>query len=218
MTKRILSILLFSLFLMTASAFAQNDIALSIGGAFTPDSTANNKTLLTCVILPNCNTSTIKTSSSTAYEATLGLRLISVKTASISLEVPLMGVPARGVSSSTGTVPVPRDFSSVFFTPSVRFRVLPNAGISPFVSVGAGFVHYRDSKMLTNFFPNPFSTGTNAGAFQVGGGVDLKTPVPHLGLRGEVREFLTGRPNFGVNFASGHQQNLFVGGGVVLRF
>ncbi len=211
MTRRIVAVLFFSLFLTSASAFAQNDLALSIGGTFTPDSNAS------CIIvLPSCQT-TVKTSSRTSYEAALSLRIVGVRSASLSLEVPVMGIPARDVRSTSG-LPVPRDFSSVFFTPSIRFRVLPSAGISPFLSVGAGFVHYRQSKQLTNFALNPNSLGNNAGAFQVGGGVDLKTPLPHVGLRAEVREFLTGRPNFGVNFASGRQQNLFVGGGIVLRF
>jgi hypothetical protein len=216
MTRRILSLLLFSLFLMSASAFAQNDLALSIGGTFTPDATATGNLATNCALNP-ANCSTIKTSSKTSYEATLSLRLIGAKAASISLELPLMGVPARTVSSSTTTLPVPRDFSSFFFTPSIRFRVLSTAGISPFVSVGGGFAHFGESKLLTNFTTSVLSTGTNTTAFQVGGGVDLKTPIPHLGFRGEVREFLTGHPTSGVSFSS-RQQNLFVGGGVVLRF
>jgi hypothetical protein len=212
MTRRIVAILFFSLFLLSSRASAQNDLALSVGGNFTPDSNA-------CILpLPNCNQTTIKAPSRTAYEATLSLRILGARGASLSLEVPVMGIPARGVRSTTAGIPVPRDFSSVFLTPSVRLRVLSLAGISPFVSAGVGFAHYRQSKTLTNSAPNPNPLGTNAGAFQVGGGVDLKTPLPHVALRAEVRDFVTGRPSFGLNFASGHQENLFLGGGIVLRF
>lgn len=218
MTRRILAALFFCLFFAVSGAFAQADLAVSVGGAFTPDSSATSKIPFPCILtLPNCNQTTVKTHSRTAYEATLGLHLIGIKAASLSLEFPVMGIPARTVQS-TGIISVPRSFSSVFVTPSVRLRLLSGAAISPFVSGGAGFVHFRESKTLTSLLPNPFSTGTNASAFQVGGGVDIKTPVPHLGLRGEVRDYITGRPNFNVNFASGRQQNLFVGGGIVLHF
>jgi hypothetical protein len=56
-------------------------------------------------------------------------------------------------------------------------------------------------------------SGNTTGAFQVGGGVDVSTPIPLIGLRAEVREFYTGQPDFSTT-----QQNLFVGGGIVLKF
>jgi len=77
--------------------------------------------------------------------------------------------------------------------------------LSPFLSVGGGLAH--------------FSTGTNVGgssttgASQVGGGVDVNTPIPLIGLRAEVGEFYTGTPNFSTT-----QHNVFVGGGIVFKF
>src|SRR5260370_3516877 len=168
---------------MSASAFAQNDLSLPCRGTFTTERTSTGNIAPNCALNP-ANCTTIKTSSKTSYEATLSLRLIGAKAASISLELPLMGVPARTVSSSTTTLPVPRDFSSFFFTPSIRFRVLSTAGISPFVSVGGGFAHFGESKLLTNLATSVLSTGTNTTAFQFGGGADLKSPIPHLRFRG----------------------------------
>lgn len=39
------------------------------------------------------------------------------------------------------------------------------------------------------------------------------TSTPHIGLRGEVREFFTGEPDFPTS-----RHNILVGGGFVLRF
>jgi len=59
------------------------------------------------------------------------------------------------------------------------------------------------------------------GAFQFGGGLDFKTPLPHIGLRAEVRDFWAR----GINESGGiaqvspeRQHNLFAGGGIVIKF
>jgi hypothetical protein len=54
-------------------------------------------------------------------------------------------------------------------------------------------------------------------AFQAGGGLDLKTPIPVLGLRLEVRDLVTGLPDADLTSDVSHH-NLFAGGGVVFRF
>ena len=41
----------------------------------------------------------------------------------------------------------------------------------------------------------------------------MRTPIEFIGLRGEVREFYAGTPNFSTT-----QHNVFVGGGIVLKF
>ena len=98
-------------------------------------------------------------------EGNLAHRLANLHVASFHLELPLLGSPNR---TAPGT-----SFSSIFFTPGVKVKFsLPL--LSPFLSVGGGLAH--------------FSTGTNVGgssttgAFQVGGGVDVNTPIPLIGL------------------------------------
>ena len=68
--------------------------------------------------------------------------------------------------------------------------------------------------------PGYRSTKQNKAAIQYGGGLDFKTGLPLLGFRAEVRDFVTGDPDFGVFSTSGglHHHNILVGGGIVLRF
>jgi len=67
---------------------------------------------------------------------------------------------------------------------------------------------------LAHFSNGSNTNGTNTtGALQLAGGVDVRTPIEFIGLRGEVREFYTGTPNFSTT-----QHNVFVGGGIVLKF
>jgi hypothetical protein len=76
--------------------------------------------------------------------------------------------------------------------------------ISPFLSTGGGFAHFSSTNATLN------NAGTK-GALQAGAGFDVSTPIPLIGLRGEVREFYTG------TFAN-TRHNVFVGGGIVFKF
>lgn len=119
--------------------------------------------------------------------------------AQLHFELPILGTPTRTLEVGT----LRQDFSTVFVTPGVRLSAsLPF--FSPFVSAGGGFAHYSGSSTLGS---------STVAAFQVGGGVDLSTPIPLMNFRTEVREFHTGTPNFSVG-----QNNVFAGAGLVLKF
>jgi hypothetical protein len=113
------------------------------------------------------------------------------------------------VATSRNTGFLEPNFSTFFFTPSLKLKFLPSSGVSPFVSAGGG---------LARFGNNP--TSDTRGAFQVGGGVDIKTRLPLLGFRIETRDFLTGRPGIPsfTTITSDHLHNIFVGGGITLHF
>lgn len=69
--------------------------------------------------------------------------------------------------------------------------------------------------------PNTNRIGTNRGAVQFGAGLDLRTPVKILfpiGLRVEVRDFYSGKPNYGANASDGYQHNVVFSGGFTLHF
>lgn len=172
-----------------------NDIAFSVGGVFSPSSGPSN---IACPVSQICSGS-LKTKASVAYEGTLAHRLLNIHLASLHVELPVMGTPNRDVSGFFSG-----SYSSVFVTPGLRLRI-SWPGFSPFVSVGGGLAHFSPSSGL--------GSSNTTGAYQVGGGVDISTPIPLIGLRAEVREFHTGNPNFSTN-----NQNLFVGGGIVLKF
>jgi hypothetical protein len=182
-----------------------NELSGTFGVALSPDA----KGLLTCgeAIICNIPPNTIGNLSigpGFSWQATFARRLKSFKVAGLYLELPVTGSPSRN-----GPAFLINEYSSVFFTPSAQFKFLPGAGISPFASVGGGLAHFETR-----------GTGANTWALQLGGGVDFRTPLRLLALRAEVRDYITGRPNIPVFGAitANHLQNLFAGGGVVLRF
>ena len=183
-----------------------NDVGILVGGIFSPNSVNSpiNTGLLPCptvgcpnplpcvdCIAPNAATSGV------AFEGTVAHRVLNFDFVSLHLELPIMGAPNRignGVAN----------FSEVFFTPGLRVKFsLPL--ISPFLSLGGGFAHFSPK----NSFNNP--SGTH-GALGAGAGVDVRTPIPLVGFRAEVREFYTGDPY------AATQHNVFVGGGIVFKF
>src|SRR5262249_42722070 len=127
----------------------------------------------------------------------------------LNLELPLFIAPNRGLDNG---FPQPGpNYSSIFFTPSLSAAFLPGHRISPFASLGAGFVHFGHSS-------NPDTTA----AGQIGGGLDVATRIPRLSFRTEVRDYLTGRPRVAQLFFQGLQSNvqhtIYFGGGANFHF
>jgi hypothetical protein len=220
--KRFAVRLAFLVFLLSTAALAQKaDVAFVVGGSFVSDSTA---TFGIPCLLPPCPVSptfisTVQTDHQVFLEGTLGLQLLNAKVASLHLEVPVAGIPSQALHLSTAPSAVLAHMSSTYVTPGFRLKLVPGAPISPFVSLGGGWAHYSLG-----------SGATNKGALEYGGGLDFKTGIPFLGVRGEVRDFVTGDPNFslanplaggfkGTSNQSGiHRHNILAGGGIVLRF
>src|SRR5262249_3475031 len=202
------------IFLCSACGVAQKaDAAFIVGGSFVSDS--NVRIAVLCIQGP-CPTfpSTLKTDSHVFLEGALGLRILDAKAVSLHLELPIAGIPSQKLRLSAGPVNGP-SFSSLFFTPSLKVKLLPASPIAPFFSIGGGLAHFS------------FDQGgsSSKGALQYGGGIDLKTGIPHFGLRAEARDFVSADPNFPSFFLGGvsgqgglHRHNVLAGGGVVLNF
>ncbi|MFL6314022.1 MAG: hypothetical protein ACJ71W_18140 [Terriglobales bacterium] len=187
-------------FLLIASAsFAQsNDVAVSFGGTFSPgaEGPAQCEAILTCPV----GIVSRSVDPGLSVEGTYAHRLANFRVVSLHLELPFMFSPTRK-SEFLGS-----NFSTFFFTPSLRLKFLPSSGVSPFVSAGGGLGRFKEG-----------STSDNHGAFQVGGGLDFKTRLPLLGFRIETRDFIAGAPSFST-LTNNHLNNLFVGGGITLHF
>jgi hypothetical protein len=168
-----------SLLLSTCAIAQKNEVALSVGALFTESQQIN----LVGVACPlgdlNCagpfNT---KATTAVALQGSYTRRLYTFGPASLGVEFPVLGIPSRdanttllGVSAGTSSL------SSLFFTPSLRFKFLSSGPMSPFVSFGAGLARFDAAGAV------------NRGSLQFGGGVDFKTPVPRLAVRGEIRDF-----------------------------
>jgi hypothetical protein len=194
-------VLLAWLFLPAVSAAQSNEFAVTFGIAFSASETG----VPVCEAVPTCPLSgPVTVDPGFTVGGTYARRLVDFKAASLHLELPLMAAPSRSQPHIIAT----DNFSSLYFTPSLKVKFAPGAGISPFVSAGSGLAYYSGT------------AGKTTWAAQLGGGLDFKTPLPHLGVRVEARDFITGRPAISSlsNITSSHLQQVFVGGGLVIKF
>ncbi len=191
------------LFLIAESAQAQRfELGLTVGGL---KSGGHD--------LPT--TGTIKADTGFAYEANFAARLYNVHLAALYVEVPFAGTPKTGLTSS---IPFsPSDYSSFFFTPGLKLKLLPVAPISPYGFVGAGIARFHSGSTLANGLPNFGDQSATRGAVDFGGGVDWKV-FPFISVRGELRDFYSGTPRFNINVIGDKQHNVLISGGIVLRF
>jgi len=116
-----------------------------------------------------------------------------------------------------GFAVVPTDYKAFFITPAARLNLFPTTAVSPWVSLGAGFGHFSQGKNLDYGGTNPGKSTTSA-VMQAGIGLDVKL-VKRLSIRGEVRDFWSGEPDFPLApTGKTRQHNFFVAGGVFWRF
>lgn len=153
-------------------------------------------------------------------------RIVGLGPASLYLEVPVAGGPRRDVQTSFTNVPILSGVtatlsqSTFFFTPSAKVKFLDSARLSPFATLGGGLAL---SHVSVPGVPSgvPGLPSRNTGALQFGGGLDFKSPVPHLGFLAEARDFYagTGGQSSSVTTVSPTRlHHVFVGGGAVLKF
>lgn len=153
------------------------------------------------------------------FQATYARRLASLRGAELYFEVPFLAAPQVDITSPNGTVPA--NFASLFITPGLRVKLVPDARVSPWLALGGGYANFDESAERVDGSPNTGSTGSHRGAVQFGGGIDLRTPIKVLfpiGLRVEVRDVYSGKPNYNVDTGGGFQHNLVFSGGLVLHF
>lgn len=150
-----------------------------------------------------------------SFDVTYARLIRSGDVASLSLEVPALFNVDEDLNYGVNVIP--QGYRSYFVTPSARVTFFPNIPLTPWVSLGGGFGHFCESSNLEFGGSNPNKSGNTTGVLQFGGGVDIKA-WRSLSFRGEVRDFYSGVPELNVNTGKSHQQNLFVGVGVVWQF
>jgi opacity protein-like surface antigen len=150
-----------------------------------------------------------------AYELSYANRMVDGKVASLHWELTIAGAPKRGVKSTN--LVLPKNYSTLFFTPGLKLKLLPGGGVSPYVVGGVGLGRYNASDTTIGGTANPADRANTTYAVTYGGGVDFNL-IGVLALRGEVRDFITGNPSFSAPFVTDKQHNLIVGAGIVLRW
>jgi opacity protein-like surface antigen len=150
-----------------------------------------------------------------ALQANYGYRLTGGSRAALFGEVHFLANPLRDVAS--GNKSITRDVATIFVTPGLRLKFNGAGRISPYGAIGGGWAVFEQSTNQLNGAPNPASRLVNHGAFDYGAGVDLRF-WRFVGLRGEVRDFYTGSPNYNTRLISCGEHNVVAGGGLVLKF
>ena len=153
-----------------------------------------------------------------AVDRTLGINyghyLVGTRIAAVYGEIAFVAIPNRGVTSATAVVA--QNYASLYVTPGVRLKLFPRRRFSPWGAIGGGYALYQESNQLSNG-QNTTNKFLNRGVFDYGGGVDYRL-FRLIGLRGEVRDFLSGNPNLNAAPTSTNQHNVVASGGIVLHF
>ena len=151
-----------------------------------------------------------------SFEGNYARHFVSGELMSLSLEIPFVVDPDEDLNAAIENK-IPKQYMSFAVTPSARLNLFPHVAVSPWVSLGGGFVHYSASSNLFDGGKNTGNTSTTTGALQAGAGLDVKL-VGNFSLRGELRDLWSGVPPLIVNTGKNRQTNLFVGGGIVWHF
>ena len=191
-----------------ANAGAQrNELSAIVGRTFISDQGVKN--------VPSFDTS-LRFGKGLSFEANLATRLKGGEgLAALTVEIPVVYNPDEDIHYSVNVVP--KQYSSIFITPSLRANLLPEAPFSPWLSLGGGYGHFSEDSKLEFFGDNPGKTGTSTGVFQFGGGLDVRV-WRWLGVRAQVRDFYSGVPHLNVDTGRSRQHNYLVGGGIVWHF
>lgn len=149
------------------------------------------------------------------YELNYARRLVDARLAALYFEVPLAGTPRTKVTTTNALSP--RSYSSIFFTPGIKLKMLPGRKYSPFAVMGGGLAHFRESETTVDSQPNANRMTKTEAVFDFGFGMDVKV-VSILSIRGEVRDFYSDLPPLNVRALSERQHNALISAGIVLRF
>jgi hypothetical protein len=134
---------------------------------------------------------------------------------SLAVEIPFVMNPDEDLHAAQNVVP--KQYSTIFLTPSARLKLFPEQAVSPWVSFGGGFGHFGESSTLLFGGSNPIKSGNTTGVLQAGVGLDVKI-IGKFSVRGEARDFWSGVPDLNANTGKSRQHNILVAGGIVWRF
>lgn len=204
MKKKVMSAVAVILWCAVAAAAQQNELGLTIGAMKTGDSR-----LAASTGDPNAHTDT-----SFALQVDYSARIVTAGLASLYFDFPLAVTPKTNLITSNALSV--RSYSSLYFTPGIKLKLLPLGKVSPYVVGGVGLARLSPSDTLVNGQPANSDAKINV-AYSFGGGVDVKV-APFVSLRGEVRDYNTVTPAFTIRLFKERQHNALISGGIVLRF
>jgi hypothetical protein len=151
----------------------------------------------------------------TTYEVSFAWRIWASDRIDFAIEVPFFAT--NSLSIKTPGASLPREYAVLSLAPGVRLMLQPRRRVSVFGAVGSGFAGHEESALRADGNPNPDRQTNNTGAVSFGGGVDVKGGS-WLGLRGEVRDVITGARRFSIPTPGERVHNVVTTLGLVVRF
>ncbi|MFN0107299.1 MAG: outer membrane beta-barrel protein [Blastocatellia bacterium] len=150
-----------------------------------------------------------------SYQITYGRRFTDGKVVALYGELLIAGAP--GTKINVTNFVLPKSYSSLFFTPGLKLQLFPGSGLSPYVAAGLGMGRYSGDAQTSTGQTVQGDQANTTWAFNYGAGVDLNI-VKNFGLRGEIRDFITGKPKLTAPFFDKNQHNVNIAVGVVFKF
>ncbi|MGH9826542.1 MAG: outer membrane protein [Blastocatellia bacterium] len=199
----VLLLFVFTLSIVGAASAQKHEVAVLLGGLKTGD-----RSIL------DSGSGSIQINAGFTVETSYAQRLANAHLASLYIELPLTITPTSNLKPSTALVP--KSYSAWFLTPGLKLKLFPVAGLSPYVVLGGGVGHFGSSGTTAGNTPNTGSRGSTSGVVDFGGGVEVRL-APFAALRGEIRDFASGNPDFNVAVSGGRQHTILVGAGLALR-
>lgn len=196
---------------LTASALGQDE-KNEIGGTF-GHTIISDQGIKAAIPDP-----TIHSGKGYSFDVEYGRRFLVTPLYSVSAEVVAMFNPDEDLNAGGYQFAVvPANYRQFFVTPGARANLFPTTNISPWVSFGAGFAHFSQASTL-DFGGKNTGKNTTSAVIQAGLGLDVRIK-PRIFLRGEVRDFWSGEPDFPLApTGKTRQHNYFVGAGAFWRF
>lgn len=164
---------------------------------------------------PRSRTPGLELTRGTSLYANYGVRLKEWSPAALYFEVPFIATPQHRIASPASSAT--RDVATIYLTPGLRLKFVPQRRIAPYIAAGAGWALFEHSTTRLDGRPNEAPRTLSRGAFNFGGGVDVHL-WRFIGVRGEVRDFISGNPAFNTPVRGRTQHNILAAGGFVLRF
>ncbi len=210
--KRLLLYLLTGALTLPALAeqLPKNEVGLVIGATLTPDIALENG-------------GQVQLDSSLSFGVEYDRLLLGHDTAFYG-GVDFLASPfdVKANQPAAGVIP---QYAYLFLTPHVRVKFHSQGAFEPWLLLGGGYADFAPQQPPGS---DVVVTGAGStGALVFGAGVDTR-PIVHLalpllpnlsvGARLEARDFLSGQPKYGVPTTSGVQNNVNLGGGLLLRF
>jgi len=211
-------------FLLLAAGWSlaqNNEVSFSAGPVFTTDQKLRIDSRLPGCEIQGCTAfETFSGGTSVAFSLGYARRIADAGPVAIYLELSALRQPDHDVKVSTDNrflgLSTTGNAAATFLTPSARFQFLPKGRFSPWITAGYGY-----ARLVGDFV----TTSHTKGAAVFGGGIDVSV-LPHVALRGEVRDFWTSGTLksealftlTGGTAVTSHLQHIYAGGGVELKF